>query len=247
MSAAAIVGYALVGVSDTLVVVGTIGAAVITVVGGIVQTVMANSSANKRQRRELQYRGGRKSSMAAPLFIATAALVAIAIYVSTRPDEKPNVASSPPTLPTTLAGVAQTAVPAAEPTEPAELPGADLPITLEEASAFVNSYLERSTREDTEEQAWAMFTESHKLVFKRGLDEFRDFWRTVDTVNTIAAPVLTSESDTRAKLVASLTYKLFEPNRFGVDCTEEKDTFTLVRVDGALQIDGYDPVVTKEC
>jgi hypothetical protein len=244
MSAAAIVGYALVAVSDTLVVVGTIGAAVITVIGGIVQTVMANSSANRRQRRELEYRGGRRSSMAGPLFIATAALVAIAIYVSTRPDDEPKVASSAPTLPTTLAGAAQTAVPAAE---PVELPGADVPITLEEASAFVNSYLERSTREDTEEQAWAMFTESHKLVFKRGLDEFRDFWRNVDTVNSIAPPVLTSESASRAELVASLTYQLLEPNRFGVDCTEEEDTFTLVRVDGALQIDGYDPIVKKEC
>jgi hypothetical protein len=243
MFTSVVLGYALVADSGMLVVVG----AAITAIGGIVAAVLTNSSANRRQRRELQYRG-RKSSMAGPLFITTVALAVVVVALSTRPDEKPKVASAPPTLPTTLASVVSTAPPAVEPTAaPTAAAAAEAPITVEEASAFVTSYLENATREATEEQAWAMFTDNHKLVFTRGLDEFRDFWRSVDTVKSIATPVLTLESATRARLVTTLNYKLLQANKDGVDCTEEDDTFTLVRVNGALQIDGYKAHLIRSC
>jgi MFS family permease len=223
MSASAVVGYALVADSGTLIIIAAVVGAVGAVIGGIVQAVLTNSSANKRQRREFQYRGGRKSSMTGPLFLIAAALAAVAIYVATRTDAPKPVTTVDPS--------------SAESTT-----DSSVPITLDEASAFVISYLERGIREETEEQAWAMFTENHKLVFTRGLDGFRAFWRNVESVTPQEGSTLVSASATRAVLKIHLVYKLFKPNQFGVVCTDQRDTFTLVRVNSVLLIDEYAPL-----
>jgi hypothetical protein len=240
MSASAVVGYALVADSGTLIIVAAVVGAIITAVGGIVQAVLTNSSANRRQRRELQYRGVRKSSMAGPLFVAAIALVVVAIYVATRTKDDPSVATDPPTPTITVAG----AVPATAPTVLAtalsiESTAPSVPIGLDEASALVTSYLESATSEETEAQAWAMFTENHQHDFKGGIDDFSGFWRNVASITPQEPSTLVSTSATGAELAVHLMYNLFQPNKFGVDCTVETDTFTLIRLNGALLIDAY--------
>jgi hypothetical protein len=93
-----------------------------------------------------------------------------------------------------------------------------------------------------------MFTDAYanELTVKHhGIVGFKEFWESVDTVESPGEPsVLTEATPTRAVLVVPLNYRLL-PNSNGVrKCTIEHDTFILIRVNGILLIDGYLPKAT---
>ena len=184
-----------------------------SIIGGIstiVAAVMANAAAARRQQRELRYQ--RKGSGMTGFLLALL-LISIAggWYFANRP--KPVVAT------TVTAAV---------------------PITIEEASALAISYLQTASNEATADQAWAMFTEAHALGFKDGIDGFKRFWRSVDTVEATGGPrLITLPTDTLAVVQIPLKYKmvaeLIKPGSSA--CRTESDDFTIVRIDGVLRID----------
>ena len=76
-----------------------------------------------------------------------------------------------------------------------------------------------------------------------GIDGFKRFWQSVETVEAPADKpfALTESTSRRAVLVAYLNY-LLHPNSNGVQkCTVETDTFVLIRTNGTLRIDEYLP------
>lgn len=241
MAASAIVGYATVALSGNEL--GLIG----SIIGGvstIIAAVMANAAAARRQRRELRYQR-KGSGMTGFLLALLLVSVAAGLYFANRPQHEDTArASEPPVVPTTQSTVAPTAAPTTTPTTPA--PG-EVPITLEEATAFVDSYLEAANGEGTVDQAWAMFSDARvrDLTSKHfDIDSFGRFWKEVDTVEFTGAPeVVPDSTPTRAVILYHLTYHmLVDDNDDGaLDCTVERDTFTLIRVNGSLRIDAYLP------
>jgi len=114
MYTSAVLGYALVADSDTVILVSTIGAAVIGAIVTLVTTMMNIASANRRQRRELQYRGRQPSVIGFP-FVVTVILIAAVIYLATRPTEEAKVASEAPVPETTVFSAPTATTPAAAP------------------------------------------------------------------------------------------------------------------------------------
>ena len=103
--------------SDTVILVSTIGAAVIGAIVTLITTMMNIASANRRQRRELQYRGRQPSVIGLP-FIITVILIVAVIYLATRPNDEAKGASEATAPATTVvtAPTATTSAPSAVPT-----------------------------------------------------------------------------------------------------------------------------------
>ena len=247
MAASAILGYVTVALDlnklNQLGVIGPVIAGIFALIGKAID----NAAASRRQRREL--RSNRRGQSAVNGFVIAIVLVAGIVAVrSYNSPRKETGASSPPvssTLPT-VAPEVPTVVPDHS-TVVATTVDTALPITVDEAKAFVASYLDNSTGAATVEQAWAMFTVAHAedlTANHGGVERFKGFWRSVDTVSfsDTESPTLTEASTPhRAVLKVPLLYKLHPNNAGVVRCTDEHDIFTIVRVNGTLQIDGYDP------
>lgn len=128
-------------------------------------------------------------------------------------------------------------------TRPDATSAAVSPVTVEEASAFVTSYLDRATHEESVDQAWAMNTENHqKQDISRGLPYFRSFWGSWESVTQQGAPPVVSASATQAKLTVCLLYTTPAKVR-----TSEVTTFTLIRVNGGLFIDDLEQREVTDC
>jgi len=94
-------GYALVAESDRVVLISTIGAALIGAIFMVITTMMNNASANKRQRIDHRYQE-KHSGMVGFLFGVIAVLTTAGIYViATRPSAKADGASDKTTQPST--------------------------------------------------------------------------------------------------------------------------------------------------
>lgn len=248
MAASAHLGYSMVALSGNEL--GFIG----SIIGGIstiVAAVMANAAAARRQKRELRYH--RKGSGSTGFLLALLLMsIAAGVYFANRPkqEETPR-ASKPRVVPTTQPTIAPTAAPTvastSTPTIVPTTPASAAPITPEEATAFVASYLEAANDEGTVDQAWAMFSDAHigELASKHfDVESLRRFWQEVDTLDITGAPEVSAESTpARAVILYHLTYHmLVDANKDGaLDCTVERDTFTLIRVNGSLRIDAYLP------
>ena len=229
MAASAILGYATVALDtnrlNQLGVIGPIIAGVFALLGRILD----NAAASRRQKRELRYRNG-QSVLNGFLLATVLVSIVVAVYFYNHPRHEVRASDAP--VPSV---VPTTATPAST-------------ITLEEASAFVASFLDKATHKETEDQAWAMYTDAHAndLTAKHGgIAGFKSFWESVDTVESPdESSKLTEATPTRAVLVVPLNFKLL-PNSKGVrKCTIEHDTYILVRTNGTLQIDNYVPDAT---
>ena len=249
MVASVVLGYATVALSGNEL--GLIG----SIIGGvstIIAAVMSISAASRRQKRELRYQ--RKGSGMTGFLLALLLIsIAAGLYFANRPkheetaqasEEATGVPTTQPTIaPTAAPTVASTSTPTIVPTTPASA----APITPEEATAFVASYLEAANDEGTVDQAWAMFSDAHigELASKHfDVESLRRFWQEVDTLDITGAPEVSAESTpARAVILYHLTYHmLVDANKDGaLDCTVERDTFTLIRVNGSLRIDAYLP------
>lgn len=99
MSASAILGYALVGISDQSGVI----AAVVTGVCLIVAQIINSASESRRHKRELRYRNGGRGGSGVTTVLLLGILISIGglIYFSQRPDEQ-SEASAGPAPPTTV-------------------------------------------------------------------------------------------------------------------------------------------------
>ena len=242
MVASVVLGYATVALSGNEL--GLIG----SIIGGvstIIAAVMSISAASRRQKRELRYQ--RKGSGMTGFLLALLLIsIAAGLYFANRPKQEETTGvptTQPTTAPTAAPTVASTSTPTILPTTPASA----APITPEEATAFVASYLEAANDEGTVDQAWAMFSDAHirELASKHfDVESLRRFWQKVDTLDITGAPEVSAESTpARAVILYHLTYHmLVDANKDGaLDCTVERDTFALIRVNGSLRIDAYLP------
>jgi hypothetical protein len=101
MFASTLWGYALVAESDRVVLISTIGAALIGAIFMVITTMMNNASANKRLRMDHHYQK-KHSGMVGFLFGVIAILTVAGIYVIvTRPNDKADDASDKTTQPST--------------------------------------------------------------------------------------------------------------------------------------------------
>ena len=114
MFASTLWGYALVAESDRVVLISTIGAALIGAIFMVITTMMNNASANKRHRMDYHYQK-KHSGMVGFLFGVIAILIAAGLYVIvTRPNDKADDSSDKTTQPsaapadTTAASVPET-------------------------------------------------------------------------------------------------------------------------------------------
>jgi hypothetical protein len=107
----------------------------------------------------------------------------------------------------------------------------------------VSTYLEKVDAEETIDQAWGMFTDAYKTekdAKARGKDGFRNFWKSVDTVQA-TGELSVIEPPTATRVVVQLPVKfmmipeLIAPEKS--PCSTENDDFTIVRINGVLQID----------
>ncbi|MEO8266528.1 MAG: hypothetical protein ABI706_13595 [Ilumatobacteraceae bacterium] len=214
MAASVHLGYSIVALSGNEL--GFIG----SIIGGIstiVAAVMANAAAARRQQRELRYQ--RKGSGMTGFLLALLLIsIAAGVYFANRPAQVKTAQASDP-------------------------PPAAAPITLEEASAIVSTYLENVDADETVNQAWDMFTDvyqSKKAATESGKDGFRSFWRSVDTVRA-TGELSVIEGPTATRVVVQVPVKfnmipaLISPGKS--PCSTENDDFTIVRINGVLQID----------
>ena len=102
MFASGVWGNALIAESDRVVLIGTIGAALIGAIFMVITTMMNNASANRRHRMDLRQQQ-KRSGMVGFLFVAIVILIAAGVYVATRTNKKTEVASAGPAPPTTIA------------------------------------------------------------------------------------------------------------------------------------------------
>ena len=140
-------GYATVALSgNELGLIGSIIGGVAT----IMAAVMANAAASRRQKREVRYQR-RGSGMTGFLLALLLVSIAAGVYFANRPTKKVALDIEAPvvqtTVTTTVTTIAPTALPTTAPTTsrpaaPSTPTAAEAPITLEEASAFVASYLQ---------------------------------------------------------------------------------------------------------
>ncbi len=243
MGASIVLAYATVALSGNEL--GLIGA-VIGGVSTIIAALMTISAASRQQKRELRYQrkgSGMTGFLLALLLVSIAAIV----YFASRPnpearaDDAAETSAAATTAPRALPAVESTTLAAVE----APIP-TDTPITLEEASAFVLSYLETADNEATEDQVWAMFTDAYKADPNRspnGESGLAKFWQGIDTVTLTGSPSLTSDSTpSRAVVTMPLTYY-----KKSGKCVVEKDDFTVVRIDGAPKIDNRQLASTGNC
>lgn len=136
-------GYATVALSgNELGLIGSIIGGVAT----IMAAVMANAAASRRQKREVRYQR-RGSGMTGFLLALLLVSIAAGVYFANRPTKKVALDIEAPVVQTTVTTIAPTALPTTAPTTsrpaaPSTPTAAEAPITLEEASAFVASYLQ---------------------------------------------------------------------------------------------------------
>lgn len=136
-------GYATVALSgNELGLIGSIIGGVAT----IMAAVMANAAASRRQKRELRYQR-KGSGMTGFLLALLLVSIAAGVYFANRPTKKVALDIEAPVVQTTVTTIAPTALPTTAPTTsrpaaPSTPTAAEAPITLEEASAFVASYLQ---------------------------------------------------------------------------------------------------------
>ena len=136
-------GYATVALSgNELGLIGSIIGGVAT----IMAAVMANAAASRRQKREVRYQR-RGSGMTGFLLALLLESIAAGVYFANRPTKKVALDIEAPVVQTTVTTIAPTALPTTAPTTsrpaaPSTPTAAEAPITLEEASAFVASYLQ---------------------------------------------------------------------------------------------------------
>ena len=136
-------GYATVALSgNELGLIGSIIGGVAT----IMAAVRANAAASRRQKRELRYQR-KGSGMTGFLLALLLVSIAAGVYFANRPTKKVALDIEAPVVQTTVTTIAPTALPTTAPTTsrpaaPSTPTAAEAPITLEEASAFVASYLQ---------------------------------------------------------------------------------------------------------
>ena len=234
MAASAVLGYATVALNgNELGLIGSIIGGVCT----IIATMMTISAASRRQKREFRYQrkgSGMTGFLLGLLLISIAAI----FYFASRPnpEARASEAIAPTTPPTASPTVEPTTLQAVVATTPTEPP----PITLEEASGFVSSYLETGNNEATVDQAWAMFTDAHaaRLLEKNfDITDFHVFWKSVITVTTGAPSFIGESTDSRAVVHMPLTYQTS-----GTDaCVTGYEDFTVVRINGVLKIADVTP------
>jgi hypothetical protein len=221
MIASVVLGYATVALDfDRLTQLGVIGpviAGFFALVGKIIEV-----AATRPQTLARHNRNGH-SAVNGFFFGFMVAAVLVAVYFYNHPRGEVANASDPPVVPTTVIGEA--------------------PITLEEASTVVSNYLEKVDAEETVDQAWDMFTDAFKTekgAKAPGKDGFRRFWKSVDTVEA-AGELSVIEPPTATRVVVRLRVKfnmipeLIAPGKS--PCSTENDDFTIVRINGVLQID----------
>jgi hypothetical protein len=134
MSASTLWGYALVAESDRVVLISTIGAALIGAIFMVITTMMNNASANKRHRMDYHHQK-KHSGMVGFLFGVIAILTAAGVFVIvTRPNGKADDASDKTTQPST-ASVDTTAASAPTTTGPLVAP-ANVAVEAPACAAF---------------------------------------------------------------------------------------------------------------
>ena len=210
-------GYATVALDfDRLTQLGVIG---LTILGffALIGKIIEVAATTRQQKLARQNRSGPSAVNAFVLGIVFAAAI-VAFYFYNRPRNA-------------VAGASASASTTVPPT---------VPITIEEASAVVSTYLERVDADETIDQAWDMFTDAFRSEQKSGRDGFEKFWRSVDTVRaTGELSVIGEPTATRIVVELPVQFNMI-PELIAADkspCSTEKDDFTIVRTNGVLQID----------
>ena len=219
MAATAFVGYATVALDfDRLTQLGVIGpviAGFFALIGKIIEV-----TATSRQQKVARQNNRGPSAVNGFFWGFMVAVVLVGVYFYNNPRGTVTVASDPPPPATTLPATA--------------------PITIDEASTVVSTYLERVDSEATVRDAWDMLTDTFKAEKDSGRDRFEKFWRSVDTVRA-TGELSVIEGPTATRVVVQLPVKFtMIPELIAADkspCSTEKDNFTIVRINGVLQID----------
>ena len=217
MAASAFVGYATVALeSDRFTQPGVIVPIIVGLLG-LIGKIYEVSATTRQQKLARQNRSGPSAANGFVLGIVVAALI-VGFYFYNRP--RSAVAGDPPPPATTLP--------------------ATVPITIDEASTVVSTYLERVNAEETIDLAWDLFTDGYRSEQKGGRDGFERFWKSVDTVRA-TGELSVIEEPTATRVVVELPVKFnMIPELIAADkspCSTEKDDFTIVRINGVLQID----------
>jgi hypothetical protein len=223
MVASLALGYVTVALDlDRLTQLGVIG----PVIAGFFALIgkMYEVAATSRQQKLARQNRSGPSAVNGFLFGIMFAAVLVAVYFYNHPRGEVVTASDPPVLHPTVV--------------------AEAPITVEEASTVVATYLEKVDSEETVEQAWDMFTDAfqaEKAAEPRGKERYKSFWKSVDTVRATGGLVVI-EGPTAARVVVQVPVKFnMIPELIAPDkspCSTEKDDFTIVRLNGVLQIAG---------
>ena len=215
MAATAFVGYATVALDfDRLTQLGVIGPTILgffALIGKIIEV----AATTRQQKLARQNRSGPSAVNAFVLGIVFAAAI-VAFYFYNRPRNAVAGASAASTT---------------------------VPITVDEASTVVSTYLQRVDADETIDQAWDMFTDGYqteKTATQKGRGGFRNFWKSVDTVRaTGELSVIGEPTATRIVVELPVQFNMI-PELIAADkspCSTEKDDFTIVRINGVLQID----------
>ena len=215
MAATAFVGYATVALDfDRLTQLGVIGP---TILGffALIGKIIEVAATTRQQKLARQNRSGPSAVNAFVLGIVFAAAI-VAFYFYNRPRNAVAGASAASTT---------------------------VPITVDEASTVVSTYLQRVDADETIDQAWDMFTDGYqteKTATQKGRGGFRNFWKSVDTVRaTGELSVIGEPTATRIVVELPVQFNMI-PELIAADkspCSTEKDDFTIVRTNGDLQID----------